>query len=644
MEEKYMKIINIGILAHVDAGKTTLAESLLYNSGAIAELGSVDSGTTKTDTMFLERQRGITIQTAITSFQWKDIKVNIVDTPGHMDFLAEVYRSLSVLDGAILLVSAKDGVQAQTRILFHALRKMGIPTIFFINKIDQNGINLSAVYQNIKEKLSEEIIIKQNVNLLPNTSVMNFTESEQWEAVIAGSDYLLEKYTLGKPLETLELEQEENRRFQNCSLYPIYHGSAKNNVGIEQLIEVITNKFFSSTYRNQDELCGNVFKVEYSNEGQRLVYVRLYSGVLHLRDSVRISEKEKIRITEMYTSESGELCKINKAYSGEIVILKNEFLKLNSVLGNTEQLPRRETPENPLPLLQTTIEPCKPEQRGILLDALFEISDSDPLLQYYVDSTTHEIVLSFLGKVQMEVICALIQEKYHVDIETKEPTVIYMERPLKKAEYTINIEVPPNPFWASIGLSVTPLPLGSGVQYESLVSLGYLNQSFQNAVMEGIRYGCEQGLYGWNVTDCKICFKYGLYYSPVSTPADFRMLAPIVLEQALRKSGTELLEPYLSFKIYVPQEYLSRAYNDASKYCANILNTKLKSDEVILIGEIPARCIQEYRNNLTFFTNGRSVCLTELKGYQVTTIKSAYQPRRPNSRIDKVRYMFNKIN
>ena len=638
-----MKIINIGILAHVDAGKTTLAESLLYNSGAIAELGSVDSGTTKTDTMFLERQRGITIQTAITSFQWKDIKVNIVDTPGHMDFLAEVYRSLSVLDGAILLVSAKDGVQAQTRILFHALRKMGIPTIFFINKIDQNGINLSAVYQNIKEKLSEEIIIKQNVNLLPNTSVMNFTESEQWEAVIAGSDYLLEKYTLGKPLETLELEQEENRRFQNCSLYPIYHGSAKNNVGIEQLIEVITNKFFSSTYRNQDELCGNVFKVEYSNEGQRLVYVRLYSGVLHLRDSVRISEKEKIRITEMYTSESGELCKINKAYSGEIVILKNEFLKLNSVLGNTEQLPRREIPENPLPLLQTTIEPCKPEQRGILLDALFEISDSDPLLQYYVDSTTHEIVLSFLGKVQMEVICALIQEKYHVDIETKEPTVIYMERPLKKAEYTINIEVPPNPFWASIGLSVTPLPLGSGVQYESLVSLGYLNQSFQNAVMEGIRYGCEQGLYGWNVTDCKICFKYGLYYSPVSTPADFRMLAPIVLEQVLKKAGTELLEPYLSFKIYAPQEYLSRAYNDAPKYCANIVDTQLKNNEVILSGEIPARCIQEYRSDLTSFTNGRSVCLTELKGYHVTTGEPVCQPRRPNSRIDKVRYMFNKI-
>ncbi|HEO7346376.1 TPA: TetM/TetW/TetO/TetS family tetracycline resistance ribosomal protection protein, partial [Streptococcus agalactiae] len=542
-----MKIINIGVLAHVDAGKTTLTESLLYNSGAITELGSVDKGTTRTDNTLLERQRGITIQTGITSFQWENTKVNIIDTPGHMDFLAEVYRSLSVLDGAILLISAKDGVQAQTRILFHALRKMGIPTIFFINKIDQNGIDLSTVYQDIKEKLSAEIVIKQKVELHPNMRVMNFTESEQWDMVIEGNDYLLEKYTSGKLLEALELEQEESIRFHNCSLFPVYHGSAKNNIGIDNLIEVITNKFYSSTHRGQSELCGKVFKIEYSEKRQRLAYIRLYSGVLHLRDSVRISEKEKIKITEMYTSINGELCKIDKAYSGEIVILQNEFLKLNSVLGDTKLLPQRERIENPLPLLQTTVEPSKPQQREMLLDALLEISDSDPLLRYYVDSATHEIILSFLGKVQMEVTCALLQEKYHVEIEIKEPTVIYMERPLKKAEYTIHIEVPPNPFWASIGLSVAQLPLGSGVQYESSVSLGYLNQSFQNAVMEGIRYGCEQGLYGWNVTDCKICFKYGLYYSPVSTPADFRMLTPIVLEQAFRKAGTELLEPYLSF-------------------------------------------------------------------------------------------------
>ena len=256
---------------------------------------------------------------------------------------------------------------------------------------------------------------------------MSCTEPEQWDVVIEGNDDLLEKYMSGKSLEALELEQEEIRRFQNCSLYPVYHGSAKSNIGIEQLIEVITNKFYSSTYRKKSELCGNVFKIEYSEERQRLAYVRLYGGILHLRDSVRISEKEKIKITEMYTSINGELCKIDKAYSGEIVILQNEFLKLNSVLGDTKLLPQRERIENPLPLLQTTVEPSKPQQREMLLDALLEISDSDPLLQYYVDSTTHEIILSFLGKVQMEVTCALLQEKYHVEVKIKKPTVIYME-------------------------------------------------------------------------------------------------------------------------------------------------------------------------------------------------------------------------
>ena len=187
-------------------------------------------------------------------------------------------------------------------------------------------------------------------------------------------------------------------------------------------------------------------------------------------------------------------------------------------------------------MLRTTIAPKTAAQRERLLDALTQLADTDPLLRCEVDSITHEIILSFLGRVQLEVVSALLSEKYKLETVVKEPSVIYMERPLKAASHTIHIEVPPNPFWASIGLSVTPLSLGSGVQYESRVSLGYLNQSFQNAVRDGIRYGLEQGLFGWNVTDCKICFEYGLYYSPVSTPADFRSLAPIVLEQALKES------------------------------------------------------------------------------------------------------------
>ncbi|MFD3268418.1 tetracycline resistance ribosomal protection mosaic protein Tet(O/W/32/O) [Lactobacillus johnsonii] len=638
-----MKIINLGILAHVDAGKTTLTESLLYTSGATAELGSVDEGTTRTDTMNLERQRGITIQTAVTSFQWEDVKVNIIDTPGHMDFLAEVYRSLAVLDGAILVISAKDGVQAQTRILFHALRKMNIPTVIFINKIDQAGVDLQSVVQSVRDKLSADIIIKQTVSLSPEIVLEENTDIEAWDAVIENNDKLLEKYIAGEPISREKLVREEQRRVQDASLFPVYYGSAKKGLGIQPLMDAVTGLFQPIGEQGSAALCGSVFKVEYTDCGQRRVYLRLYSGTLRLRDTVALAGREKLKITEMRIPSKGEIVRTDTAYPGEIVILTDDTLKLNDILGNEKLLPHKTRIDNPMPLLRTTVEPQKPEQREALLNALAEIADTDPLLHFDIDTVTHEIMLSFLGKVQLEVICSLLEEKYHVGVAMKEPSVIYLERPLRKAEYTIHIEVPPNPFWASIGLSVTPLPLGSGVQYESRVSLGYLNQSFQNAVRDGIRYGLEQGLYGWKVTDCKICFEYGLYYSPVSTPADFRLLSPIVLEQALKKAGTELLEPYLHFEIYAPQEYLSRAYHDAPRYCADIVSTQIKNDEVILKGEIPARYIQEYRNDLTNFTNGQGVCLTELKGYQPAIGKFICQPRRPNSRIDKVRHMFHKL-
>lgn len=638
-----MKIINLGILAHVDAGKTTLTESLLYTSGAIAEPGSVDEGTTRTDTMNLERQRGITIQTAVTSFQWEDVKVNIIDTPGHMDFLAEVYRSLAVLDGAILVISAKDGVQAQTRILFHALRKMNIPTVIFINKIDQAGVDLQSVVQSVRDKLSADIIIKQTVSLSPEIVLEENTDIEAWDAVIENNDKLLEKYIAGEPISREKLVREEQRRVQDASLFPVYYGSAKKGLGIQPLMDAVTGLFQPIGEQGSAALCGSVFKVEYTDCGQRRVYLRLYSGTLRLRDTVALAGREKLKITEMRIPSKGEIVRTDTAYPGEIVILADDTLKLNDILGNEKLLPHKTRIDNPMPLLRTTVEPQKPEQREALLNALAEIADTDPLLHFDIDTVTHEIMLSFLGKVQLEVICSLLEEKYHVGVTMKEPSVIYLERPLRKAEYTIHIEVPPNPFWASVGLSIEPLPIGSGVQYESRVSLGYLNQSFQNAVMKGVLYGCEQGLYGWKVTDCKICFEYGLYYSPVSTPADFRLLSPIVLEQALKKAGTELLEPYLHFEIYAPQEYLSRAYHDAPRYCADIVSTQIKNDEVILKGEIPARCIQEYRNDLTNFTNGQGVCLTELKGYQPAIGKFICQPRRPNSRIDKVRHMFHKL-
>lgn len=325
-----MKIINIGILAHVDAGKTTLTESLLYASGAISEPGSVEKGTTRTDTMFLERQRGITIQAAVTSFQWHRCKVNIVDTPGHMDFLAEVYRSLAVLDGAILVISAKDGVQAQTRILFHALRKMNIPTVIFINKIDQAGVDLQSVVQSVRDKLSADIIIKQTVSLSPEIVLEENTDIEAWDAVIENNDELLEKYIAGEPISREKLAREEQQRVQDASLFPVYHGSAKNGLGIQPLMDAVTGLFQPIGEQGSAALCGSVFKVEYTDCGQRRVYLRLYSGTLRLRDTVALAGREKLKITEMRIPSKGEIVRTDTAYPGEIVILnmlKHNFYK-----------------------------------------------------------------------------------------------------------------------------------------------------------------------------------------------------------------------------------------------------------------------------------------------------------------------------
>lgn len=638
-----MKILNIGILAHVDAGKTTLTESLLYASGAIAKPGSVDSGTTHTDTMELERQRGITIQTAVTSFRWRDCKINLVDTPGHMDFVAEVYRSLAVLDGAVLVVSARDGVQAQTRVLFYALQKMGIPTVIFVNKIDQPGIDLGTVRQSIRDKLDIGILVKQKVVFSPLPTLLAEEPSENRDTLISGSDSLLKQYLAGKEITRKELDEEELRRVRNASLCPVYHGSAKNHIGTRELMEAIVRLFAPSTSREPDTLCASVFKVEYTAWRQRLVYLRLYSGQIHLRDHICVDGKRN-KITDLRVADQGKIVQADIAYAGEIAIIPHENLQINNILGNEELLPRKPWAGGAIPMLRAVVAPKDPARRAAMLDALTEIADTDPLLGYEVDDTTREITLSFLGQVQMEVFCALLEDKYKIPVTIEKSTVIYLERPLGKAEYTIHVDVPPNPFVASVGLIVEPLPMGTGNQYESHVPLGYLSQGFQNAVADGVRYGLEQGVYGWQVTDCKVCLEYALYYSAGSTPADFRKLAPVVVEQALKKAGTQLLEPMLNLTVYAPQSYLARAYRDAPKYQLHIDTMQMQKDEVVLTGDLPARTVQEYRRDLARYTAGKGVCLTELKGYQPTVGEPMVRARRPNERIDKFRHMLDKGN
>ncbi len=566
-----MKIMNIGILAHVDAGKTTLTESMLYTSGTIAESGRVDRGSTITDSMTLEKQRGITIQASIASYEWNHVKINLIDTPGHIDFYAEVERSLNVLDGIVLLISAKDGIQAQTRILFDAIRKRKLPALIFINKIDQPDIDLELIYKDIKEKLTSHILVMQRItndNTLLSAETKELSE-EFRDTMIEMDDTLLNKYMLDQPITTEELLNSRRINISSGKLLPIYHGSALKHIGTKELMDAILIEFNPIILPTDSRLSALVYKIERDDNRNKRTYMRIFGGSIKPRDVLAPEgHSDSMKIKKLETSSNGKIVEADKIECGDIAILPNEArLKIGDTIGT---IPRSNLAlhDNSL-IMQANISPMFSSDRAILLEALSELSETDPLLQYKLDSRSSDITMEFLGKVQMEIIVALLQSRYHLQTKIENVTTIYKERPLKKATFTAHIEVPPNPFWASIGLSIEPLPIGAGVQYESKVSYGYLNKSFQNAVEEGIRSGCEQGIYGWELTDLKVCFEYGLYYSPVSAPADFRHLAPIVLEQALKQSGTELLEPCLSFKLYVPQDCNARVYNDLKKIPCN---------------------------------------------------------------------------
>lgn len=640
-----MKILNIGILAHVDAGKTTLTESMLYTSGTIAESGRVDSGSTITDSMALEKQRGITIQASIASYQWNNVKINLIDTPGHMDFYSEVERSLNILDGAILLISAKDGIQAQTRILFDAIKKRKLPTLIFINKIDQPDIDLDSLYKDIKEKLTSHILVMQCIT---NKSTLITSRPDQLtdefkNIIIEGDEALLEKYVLDQTITTEELFMSRSKHMSNASLLPIYHGSALKHIGTKELMDGIVMEFQSYILQPDPNLSALVYKIERDDNRNKRTYMRIWGGTLRTRDVLKLKEhSDSIKIKKLEMSSNGKIVETDCVPCGDIAILPNEArCKIGDSIGT---IPNNNNTilHNQNLIMQSNIAPVFPSDRARLLEALAELAETDPLLQYKLDSRSTDIIMEFLGKVQMEVILSLLQSRYHLSVKIENVTTIYKERPIKNAAFTAHIEVPPNPYWASIGLSIEPLPIGTGLCYESKVSYGYLNKSFQNAVEEGIRYGCKQGLYGWEVTDLKVCFEYGVYYSPVSTPADFRHLAPIVLEQAFRQSGTELLEPCLSFELYIPQDCNARVYNDLKKYHAEIEFMKTQHNEIIVSGKIPARTSQLYKEQLSEFTNGRGVFLTELAGYQQNTGETFTQARKPDDRLDKTRHLFNK--
>ncbi len=646
------KTINIGIVAHVDAGKTTITENLLYCSGAIKSVGRVDLGNTQTDSMELERKRGITIKSSTASFTWKDIKVNIVDTPGHVDFISEVERSLSILDGAIIVISGVEGIQSQTRILFNTLKQLNIPTIIFINKLDRIGANSTKVLEEIKKNMSNKVVKLQEaynegskdvyIKNISNTCMIN---DDVIDVLSDLDEIFLEKYISGTEINKEELQEKLISYAKEGSLYPVFCGAAAIGLGIEDLLDGICSYFPSANSDFDDDLSGAVFKIERTNTNEKKVYVRLFKGKISVRDKIQAPNKEMAeKVKKINSLENGKIVEVQSIEAGDIGILYGlTSFQVGDVIGISNN--KIKSISMAKPTLKTTISAIDKEKNSELLRALTFLSEEDPLLELEMNDIDKEIHVNLFGEVQMEILISIIEDFYGIKVEFSNIQTIYKEAPKGVGTSIMHMQEDLNPFWATVGLKIEPLGRGQGLKYISNVSIGSLPKSFQNAIEEAILSTSKQGLFGWEVTDMKVTLTCGEFFSPASTPADFRNVAPMVFMEALYEAQTVLLEPLHEFELRIPQNVLSKAIWDLETMRATFDNPVVIDDEFSIKGLIPVENSKEYKMKIASYTQGKGMFITKFYGYKEVPAdfkkarqKTTYDP------LNKKEYLLHKLN
>lgn len=618
-----LKKINLGVIAHVDAGKTTVTEQLLYHSGVIKEVGRVDLGNTQTDSMELERKRGITIKAATTSFDWNNVKINLIDTPGHVDFIAEVERSLSVLDGLILVISAREGIQSQTRVLFETAKKLGLPMIIFINKVDRMGANCEKIIRDLKSSLSRNVVPLQRVLKEGNSDVVlgnlyddSVMNDEVLEVLCDIDDRVMNLYANDCQMSKEYIVHKVQKYSEEGKVYPILCGSALMGLGIEALLDGITEYLPCAKEDDEKPLSAVVFKIDGRDSKGKKVYIRILQGRLNVRDKVKVWDSDKRgKVKYIFHIRNGQLIYGTTISTGDMCVIYGiDSLKIGDIIGTTcDSIKKLEVTR---PILKTKISPVNKDEQVSLFKALAMMADEDPLLDLEVDKYRKQIYINLFGYVQMEVISSVLEDLYNIKVEFSNTTTIYKETPRGEGQSYIRMYSKFNPYAATIGLKVEPLPRGQGIKYVSEVSLGDLAKSFQTAVEEGVLTTLKEGLLGWELTDIKVTFIDSDYDSVNSTPSDFRTVAPMVLMEALDKAQTQVLEPIYEFELKVPKSVSSRAISDLQKMRAMVNESLIVEENFIVRGIVPVENSNHYSLKVSGYTEGLGSFFTKFYGYE----------------------------
>lgn len=596
------RVLNVGLLAHVDAGKTTLSESILYQSGAIRNLGRVDHQDAFLDTDEMERERGITIFSKQAVLTWKDTEITLLDTPGHVDFSAEMERVLQVLDCAVLVISGADGVQGHTETLWRLLSRYQIPVFLFINKMDQPGTDRETLLVELKEKL--------------DTNCVDFSAdqtSEDWKEQVAVCDeQVMEAYLEGEEISRVQIQKMIWER----KLFPCYFGSALKLTGVKEFLEDLKLRIRESSY--PESFGAKIYKITRDSQGERLSHMKITGGAL----------KVKSVLSNGKPGESGEDIwqeKVNqiRIYSGEKYTMVSEVKAgtVCAVTGLTATYPGQglgSEQASDMPVLEPVLSyriglPEEVNGHQALLQ-LRQLEEEEPLLHIVWNGTLGEIYAQVMGEVQIEILKSLIKERFGMTVTFDEGNIVYKETILEPVEGVGHFE--PLRHYAEVHLLLEPGETGSGLIFAADCSEDVLDRNWQRLILTHLEEREHKGvLIGAPITDMKITLLTGRAHIKHTEGGDFRQATYRAVRQGLRKAKSQLLEPYYEFRLEVPSEQVGRSMTDIQKMLGEFDPPKTEGEMTVLTGSAPVVTMRDYQKEVISYTSGRGRLSCTLKGY-----------------------------
>ena len=601
-ENKPEKQITMGILAHVDAGKTTLSEGILYTCKAIRKLGRVDHQDAFLDTNTLERNRGITIFSKQAECTLGEFGMTFLDTPGHVDFSAEMERTLQVLDYAILVISGADGVQGHTETLWRLLSRYQIPVFLFINKMDQPGTDREALLAEVKEKLDANCV----------EFSADQTDEEWKEQVAVCDEQVMEAYLEGEEISREQIRQMIRER----KLFPCYFGSALKMTGVEEFLDDLKLRIRETSY--PETFGAKIYKITRDNQGERLTHMKITGGTL----------KVKSVLSNGRPGETGEGIwqeKVNqiRIYSGEKYTMVSEVKAgtVCAVTGLTATYPGQglgSEQASDMPVLEPVLSyriglPTEVNVHQALLQ-LRQLDEEEPLLHIVWNETLGEIYAQVMGEVQIEILKSLIKERFGMAVTFDEGNIVYKETILEPVEGVGHFE--PLRHYAEVHLLLEPGETGSGLIFAADCSEDVLDRNWQRLILTHLEEREHKGvLIGAPITDMKITLLTGRAHIKHTEGGDFRQATYRAVRQGLRKAKSQLLEPYYEFRLEVPSEQVGRSMTDIQKMLGEFDPPKTEGEMTVLTGSAPVVTMRDYQKEVISYTSGRGRLSCTLKGY-----------------------------